>query len=77
MDRAMTQCTHCGATADCKCISPAYAAELGRQVDELEAENAQLREALKKIVAIKDDLYGSDWQEIEEARSIAADALSR
>jgi hypothetical protein len=38
---------------------------------------ARLREALKKIVAIKDDLYGSDWQEIEEARSIAADALSR
>jgi hypothetical protein len=37
----------------------------------------RLREALEKIVAIEDDLYGSDWQEIEEARNIAADALSR
>jgi hypothetical protein len=73
----MTQCTHCGATADCKCISPSYAAELGRQVGELETENARLRAALKKIVAIKDDLYSSDWREIEEARSIADDALSR
>jgi hypothetical protein len=42
-----------------------------------EAEIERLRGALKKIVAIKDDLYGSDWQEIEEARSVAADALSR
>jgi hypothetical protein len=37
----------------------------------------RLRAALKKIAAIEDDCYGGDWQEIEEARNIASDALSR
>jgi len=39
---------------------------------ELEAREA----ALRQIAAIEDKMYGGDWDEIEEARRIAGDALN-
>jgi hypothetical protein len=36
---------------------------------------ARLEEALRQIVAIEDEMYGGDWDEIEKARSIARAAL--
>ena len=44
----------------------------------VEAVNAHqtLVEALRKIAAIKDNYDGSDWEEIEEARDIAGQALA-
>jgi hypothetical protein len=48
-----------------------------KEMAEKAAEIDRLREALKKIVAIKNDLFGSDWAEIEEARNIASEALGR
>jgi hypothetical protein len=35
----------------------------------------KLEEALHKILNIKNKMYGADWQEIDEAREIAAEAL--
>ena len=40
------------------------------------AELSLLREALTKIAAIEDQMYGADWEEIEEAREIANAALA-
>lgn len=37
----------------------------------------ELEEALQKISAIEDQMYGADWEEIEEARGIADAALSK
>lgn len=37
----------------------------------------ELEEALRKISAIEDRMYGPDWEEIEEARGIADAALSK
>lgn len=34
-----------------------------------------LADALRKIAAIEDKMVGGDWDEIEEARSIAREAL--
>jgi hypothetical protein len=42
----------------------------------LEAVNAQLLEALKKIAAIENQMYGLDWEEIDEARGIARAAIA-
>jgi hypothetical protein len=39
------------------------------------AEVQRLREALTKIAAIEDKMFGSDWEEIEEARQIARAAI--
>ena len=41
-------------------------------LSELEAREA----ALRQIAAIEDKMYGGDWDEIEEARRIAGDALN-
>lgn len=41
----------------------------------LDRVNAQLLEALQKIAAIKDEMYGSDWAEITQARDIANAAI--
>lgn len=38
---------------------------------------AELVKALKQIAAIQDQMFGSDWEEIEEARTIARAALSK
>lgn len=38
-------------------------------------EIARLRAALEKITKIEDELFGGDWEEIEEARGIANEAL--
>jgi hypothetical protein len=38
-------------------------------------ELARFRAALVRIVAIEDKMYGPDWEEIEEAREIAREAL--
>ena len=35
------------------------------------------RAALEKIVAIEDQMWGPDWEEIEQARGIAIEALRR
>lgn len=35
----------------------------------------RLEKALRKIMAIEDKLDGGDWDEIEEARQIAKEAL--
>lgn len=40
-----------------------------------EAKLAAATEALTKIAAIEDEQHGGDWDEIEEARSIANEAL--
>ena len=47
-------------------------AELDRRAKEIE----RLRAALKEIVEIEDEQYGTDWCEIEKARDIANAALS-
>ena len=39
------------------------------------AEIERLRAALKNIAAIEDQMEGPDWEEIEQARQIAAEAL--
>ena len=39
------------------------------------SERDALLEALKKIEAIEDKMFGSDWEEIEEARDIARAAI--
>ena len=36
-----------------------------------------LLEALKKISAIENKMYGADWEEIEEARDIADAAIAK
>lgn len=36
-----------------------------------------MQEALRKIAAIENKEYGSDWEEIDEARDIANEALRR
>jgi hypothetical protein len=41
------------------------------------SETQILRDALRRIVAIEDKMVGGDWEEIEEARQIARDALAR
>lgn len=40
------------------------------------AQRNQYRSALKKILAIEDREWGGDWDEIEEAREIAHQALA-
>lgn len=42
----------------------------------LERENAALREAMTRIEQLPNLLTGSDWDEIEEARTIARTALN-
>ena len=43
--------------------------------DCLRVANDKLIDALKKILVIEDNYSGTDWQEIEEARLIAKDAI--
>lgn len=40
-----------------------------------QAQKKRLREALRKIALIKDNLKSVGWEEIEEAREIANEAL--
>lgn len=42
---------------------------------QLRAQRDALLEALKKVAAIEDKMFGSDWEEIEEAREIARAAI--
>lgn len=42
----------------------------------IQEENKLLRAALERIAAIEDEMFGADWAEIEEARTIATDALA-
>jgi hypothetical protein len=55
-----------------KCLSPERYSELLAA----EAEVERLRAALLEITMIPDKQYGLDWEEIEEARSIANAALA-
>lgn len=41
------------------------------------AQRDELLEALKKIASIEDQMYGNDWEEIEEARVIARAAIAK
>lgn len=41
-----------------------------------EAQRDALLEALKKIAAIENRMFGSDWEEIDEAREIARAAIA-
>lgn len=41
----------------------------------LQATNAKMRQALERIAAIENRHHGGDWDEIEEAREIARQAL--
>lgn len=45
-------------------------------IEEQQRRIRMLEEALKKIAAIQDKTDGGDWDEIEEARKIAAAALN-
>jgi hypothetical protein len=47
-----------------------------QDVIDLMNENARLKKALEEIAAIENKEFGPDWEEIEEARKIAADALA-
>lgn len=42
---------------------------------QLERENTKMRDGLQRITKIPNRMYGGDWDEIEEARMIAKDAL--
>ncbi len=46
------------------------------EIGDLEKEIERLRAALTKISEIRNQLYGPDWEEIEEARAIALMALA-
>lgn len=50
--------------------------ETGLTPRQLVEQRDALIESMKKIVAIEDNLYGADWEEIFEAREIASAALS-
>lgn len=43
----------------------------------IERHRDELLAALKKISAIEDQMYGADWDEIEQARSIANSAIDK
>lgn len=67
--------------ADEPTISPEYAAELGRQVDELEAENERLRKLLRRKQsareralerAARDFITKVDRGEVRSVKSYAA-----
>ena len=45
------------------------------QIKQLEAENARLRAALEKITLLPVRCAVDDWDELEEARAIANEAL--
>lgn len=42
----------------------------------MQSTELKLREVLQKIIEIKNKMEGSDWEEIEEAREIARQALT-
>lgn len=50
-------------------------AERIRNLPEIEETNKRLQKALNDIIAIENKTYGSDHDEIEEARAIAKEAL--
>lgn len=50
---------------------------LKARIDKLDALNKELVEALKKISAIEEQMYGPDWEEIQEAKRIAVAALAK
>jgi hypothetical protein len=52
-----------------------YAATPASQERADAGKDAALLEALRKIAAIENKMYGGDWDEIEEARSIASIAI--
>ena len=52
-------------------------AETAAELRRLHALNGELLEALKKIDAIEDQMFGPDWEEIDEARDIASAAIAK
>ena len=54
----------------------ALATEL-RRLAAVEAERDALLEALQKIAAIENKEWGTDWEEIDEARDIARTAITK
>lgn len=67
--------------AHCKPFGASVTLSVGER-DELVAMSRDgmhapaLKHALKRIAAIEDKMFGGDWDEIEEARNIACDALA-
>ena len=55
--------------------------ELGEQAAaellRLHAVNGELLEALRSIAAIENQEWGADWEEIDEAREIAENAIAK
>lgn len=78
-DRAfpIVRCSGCyGEAAGSNWSEPATAiAAWNRRTDPLAASHQRLKEALERIAAIEDRMVGGDWEEIEEARGIAREAL--
>ena len=60
------------AMSKCECGPDECCANLVR----LHRDLAAAREALQKIAAIENKMYGPDWDEIQEARVIAINALA-
>lgn len=57
-------------------IAASHSDILCRQLESVRRQKEYALEALTAISEIKDQLYGGDWDEIEQARSIADAALS-
>lgn len=57
-------------------ITDEAAAEL-RRLARVEANQAELLNALQKIAAIEDNDFGVDFEEIDEAREIARAAIAK
>lgn len=51
--------------------------QMAHKVKDLLQQRAELLEALKKIAAIPNKDFGSDWEEIEEARTISMMAIQK
>ena len=61
---------------DARHAAAALANEADAEISRLRETQRVLVEALRKIVAIDDKMFGGDWDEIEEARAIARGALA-
>ena len=72
MNEAHCRCPGCG-----ECSAHAKEPKLKAELRRLHEVNTELLEALKEIVSIEDQMYGSDWVEIEQARSIARAAIAK
>lgn len=61
---------------DARHAAAALANDADAEISRLRDTQRVLVEALRKIVAIDDKMFGGDWDEIEEARAIAREAIA-